>query len=274
MQLGRREFLGFLGLVVGCTGTSPATSRLGRPTNSETPDASRQTPGTTRAGAAGAGRPSTFETIAESPPPTDPATTTSVPVAVIEVIERAAWGALPATEGMVEHTIERLTVHHTGVELGDNREAPSRLRAHQVFHQEDRGWPDLAYHFAIDRAGNVYEGRSPEYRGDTATSYDPTGHFLVVLEGNFDDESVSAPQLSSLIDVLAWGAMEYEVSPEAIKGHRDFARTSCPGNAVYELIQSGVLLTEVSARGGGRVDLRILRGGEALERVNEIESGG
>ena len=79
------------------------------------------------------------------------------------------------------------------------------MRAHQEFHQTDRGWPDLAYHFAIDRDGNIYEGRSTEFRGDTATSYDPTGHFLVVLEGNFDVETPADPQLQSLTDLLGLG---------------------------------------------------------------------
>ena len=173
---------------------------------------------------------------------------------------------------MVEHSIERLTIHHTGVELGDNRLAPARLRAHQVFHQDDRGWPDLAYHFAIDRDGNVYEGRSVQYRGDTATSYDPTGHLLVVLEGNFDVEPVPERQMSSLLDLLAWGLMEYEMSPESIKGHRDYASTSCPGGAVYDEIESGTLAHDVSSRLGSRIDLRLLIGDEALQRVKAIES--
>ena len=118
---------------------------------------------------------------------------------------------------MVEHLVERLTIHHTGVALGADQEAPSRMRAHQAFHQADRGWPDLAYHFSIDQTGNVYEGRSPEFRGDTATSYDPTGLLLVVLEGNFDVEAPAAAQLQSLAELMAWAAGRYSVGSDAIK---------------------------------------------------------
>ena len=62
-----------------------------------------------------------------------------------------------------------MTIHHTGVVLGDNRNAPARLRQHQQLHQNDRGWIDIAYHVGIDRNGNIYELRDPGIKGDTAT---------------------------------------------------------------------------------------------------------
>jgi hypothetical protein len=176
---------------------------------------------------------------------------------------------------MEEHVVERLTIHHTGVALEDNRDAPARLRAHQVFHQTDRGWPDLAYHFAIDQAGNIYEGRSPEFRGDTATSYDPTGHFLVVLEGNFDVEPTIEAQLGSLRHLLAWAAGHHLVDVDSIKSHRDYAlgETSCPGANLYALLESGDLIRDVdSLLAEAVIELIYLRGAEAVERVAEIEA--
>jgi hypothetical protein len=176
---------------------------------------------------------------------------------------------------MEEHVVERLTIHHTGVAIEDNREAPARLRAHQVFHQSDRGWPDLAYHFAIDREGNIYEGRAPEFRGDTATSYDPTGHFLVVLEGNFDVEPTAQAQLGSLGHLLAWAASRYSVGVESIKSHRDYApgETSCPGDNLYPLVESGELARSVgSILNDESIELVYLRGEEATARVSGIEA--
>ncbi|HKY47431.1 MAG TPA: peptidoglycan recognition family protein, partial [Acidimicrobiia bacterium] len=207
--------------------------------------------------------------------PEEPSTTSTVPVTVIEVIERAGWGAVAAGDGMEEHVVERLTIHHTGVALEDNRDAPARLRAHQVFHQTDRGWPDLAYHFAIDQAGNIYEGRSPEFRGDTATSYDPTGHLLVVLEGNFDVEPTIEAQLGSLRHLLAWAAGHHSVDVDSIKSHRDYApgETSCPGANLYALLESGELVREVELLlAEAVIELIYLRGEVAVERVAEIEA--
>ena len=176
---------------------------------------------------------------------------------------------------MVDHTIEWLTIHHTGMVLEDNRLAPSRLREHQAFHQTDRGWPDLAYHFAIDREGNIYEGRPPEFRGDTATSYDPTGHLLVVLEGNFDIEETAKVQLRSLSELLAWAASQYSVGVETIKSHRDYipGETACPGENLYELLESGELVDTVTSHlNEAPIELVYLRGDKALDRVTAIES--
>lgn len=192
------------------------------------------------------------------------------------MIGRDGWEAADPGEGMVAHIIERLTVHHTGVELGDNRLAPSRLRAHQQFHQNDRGWPDLAYHFAIDRGGNIYEGRSLDFRGDTATSYDTTGHLLIVLEGNFDVEELPEPQLGSLTDLLAWSSIHYAVGTNTIRSHRDYAEgeTSCPGAKVYALLASGELVEAVNASLlEGAIELSYLQGADALDLVAAIEAG-
>ncbi len=212
--------------------------------------------------------PSTSPATTALPPTT---TTTSPPVA-LEVIERAAWGARPAGSAYGSHTIERLTVHHTAVVLTDNRDAPARLRSHQAYHQE-QGWPDLAYHFAIDRGGNIYEGRPFTAPGDTFTSYDPVGHFLPVLEGNFDEQDPSVPQTESLVRLLAWASGYFGVAPGEIGGHRDYAATTCPGDAVYEMIAGETIRQRVVERlTAGGVELVMLGGEQAAARVAAIES--
>jgi hypothetical protein len=110
-----------------------------------------------------------------------------------------------------------------------------------------QGWPDLAYHVVIGIDGTVYEGRDPTYRGDTGTSYDTTGHFLVVVEGNFDVEKPTAAQLDSLTKVLAWASEHYNVSPTTIAGHGDYAATLCPGRFLEDSIHSGALRAAVAA---------------------------
>lgn len=191
----------------------------------------------------------------------------------IAAICKEAWGAAPERPGFVPHTIERLTVHHTAVRLDSNTQAPGRARQHQRFHQ-DSGWPDLAYHFLVDADGNVYEGRPLDYRGDTFTSYDPTGHFLVVCEGNFDEHTVPDLQLAGLADVLAFGAAAFAVEPATISGHRDWASTTCPGAALAPLIDNGTVQSMVVDRlNAGIVELSVVCGVDADDAVAAIESG-
>jgi hypothetical protein len=215
---------------------------------------------------------STTTTTTTAPGPEETTTTsTTEPARLIETICASAWGALPAAGEFREHVIERLTVHHTAVVLESNTDAPSHLRGHQKYHIE-RGWPDLAYHLMIDADGNVYEGRPMSAVGDTGTNYDPTGHLLVCLEGHFDEQPLPEPQLLALIDVLAWATQEFAVGADTIRGHRDLASTTCPGDAVYTHIADGSLVAEVNARSlDTRFERASICGPEGEARVAAIE---
>lgn len=205
--------------------------------------------------------------------PSPPTTTTTGGQPMVEIC-RQAWGAAPARPGGRPHTINRMTLHHTAVVLGDNRHAPSRLRQHQQYHQDDRGWIDIAYHVGVDRNGNIYELRTPELAGDTATNYDPAGHFLVLCEGDFDQEPVTEAQLDGAATAFAWAAQQFHLASGTLGGHRDFADTACPGANLYAHITSGDLHMRIDALlAGGPIDLQRLCGEEAATKVAAIEAG-
>ncbi|KUI48625.1 N-acetylmuramoyl-L-alanine amidase [Mycobacterium sp. GA-1199] len=159
--------------------------------------------------------------------------------------------------------------------LGDNANAPARLRQHQHYHQDTQGWIDIAYHLSVDRNGNIYELRKPELVGDTATNYDPTGHFLVVCEGDFDKEEITEEQLHGAALAFAWGAQRFDIPTDTLAGHRDASHdTSCPGANLYAHVVDGDLTNRVDALlAAGTVDLRTICGTEASKAVADIESG-
>jgi len=171
------------------------------------------------------------------------------------VESRDAWGARAAvTSLMTRHSVEWLTIHHAGTQSGTT--GPAQFRGWQDWHMGGQGWGDIAYHLLIGIDGTVYQGRDPAYEGDTGTTYDTTGHFLVVVEGNFDHEKPTRAQVESLTRVLAGASEKYGVSPSTISGHRDHAATTCPGTHLHALIDSGDLEDAVDAlmKSGG-VDL-------------------
>lgn len=187
---------------------------------------------------------------------------------------RDAWGARPALTGGRPQTITRMTLHHEAVVLSDNRNAPGRLRQDQRYHQDTKGWVDIAYHVGIDRDGNIYELRTPAIAGDTATDYDTTGHFLVLCEGDFDKEVVSEAQLHSAALAFAWAAQTFRIAPSTLAGHRDLAQTSCPGANLYAHLSSGDLKRRIDdLLGAGPVNLQRVCGPEAAATVAAIESG-
>jgi hypothetical protein len=168
---------------------------------------------------------------------------------------RDTWGARSAkTHLMTRHTVERLTIHHAGTQSGTT--GPAQFRGWQNWHMDGQGWGDVAYHLLIGIDGTVYQGRDPAYEGDTGTTYDTTGHFLVVVEGNFDHDKPTQAQVESLTTVLAGASKQYGVSPSTLSGHRDHAATTCPGTHLHAMISSGELEDAVEAMiDGGGVDL-------------------
>lgn len=258
------------------TVSSPAVSR---PAGADTTGAPTTAPSTTTTTAAPSSTaPSTTTTHATTttgaPAPT--ATTAGTPAAAsgaVTVICREAWGARPPAGEFVEHTIARLTVHHTAVILDRTSQAPSRARGHQRYHQ-DKGWPDLAYHFLVDDAGHVYEGRPWSARGDTATEYDPTGHFLVCAEGDYDRQQVAPAMLASIAGLLAWASLAFGVDPATIAGHRAYAATTCPGRSIDAVIADGTLEEMVRDRiAAGATGPAVLCGAEGAALVAAIEAG-
>jgi N-acetylmuramoyl-L-alanine amidase len=188
---------------------------------------------------------------------------------------RNAWGAAPARPGGTPHTPDRMTIHHTEVLLGDNADAPARLRQHQRYHQDSQGWIDIAYHLSVDRNGNIYQLRDPKLVGDTATGYDPTGHFLVVCEGDFDKEGVTKEQLDGAALAFAWAAQQFGIPTDTLAGHRDLSgETTCPGAGLYSHVTSGDLAARIDdILAAGPVDLETVCGPEADALVADIEAG-
>ena len=188
---------------------------------------------------------------------------------------RDAWGARPPHPGGRPHTITRMTIHHTAVVLGDNSNITSRLRQHQRYHQDDKGWVDIAYHVGVDRDGNIFELRRTAIAGDTATNYDTTGHFLVVCEGNFDEEPVSEAQLNGAALAFAWATQEFGITSNTLASHRQVAAaTSCPGADLQAHVASGDLRRRIDDLvATGPVELQPVCGPQAADVVAAIESG-
>ena len=252
--------------------TSPTTTSTSLPEPTTTQAALDPTTTSATEGTTTTTEPAETTTTTE-PAPTTTTTAQAPPAGSLLVLERAAWTDDAQGSGFVSHTVNQITIHHTAALLQTNSRAPGLIRQHQVYHQS-QGWPDLAYHFMIDFAGNIYEGRPYAYRGDTFTSYDPAGHFLPCLEGDYRTETPTSAQTEVLAQLCAWAANKWGIDPSTIGGHRDHASTSCPGDNVYALIEDGSLASRVSEiLSTGIPSLGYLRGEAAAAAVAAIEAG-
>jgi hypothetical protein len=190
----------------------------------------------------------------------------------LEVIARDALGLVPALAGGVPHLPVRVTVHHSAVVLEDAGRAPAQLRAFQRDHQR-RGWVDVAYHRAIDPAGNVYELRDPGVAGDSSTPYDTTGHLQLLCLGDFDRQEPTPELLEALAALVAAECAARGLPLGTLSAHRDHVLTWCPGGALYARMEA-VATRAAELLASGAPVLRSLAGAEGAARVAAIEAGG
>jgi hypothetical protein len=170
-----------------------------------------------------------------------PETTRIIPPEV-RYVTRAEWGARDPVLPMKPHVPVRLTIHHTGEPQAPNRTIEQKLRGLQAFSQRDDSlasgkkkpaWPDVPYHFYLAVDGSIGEGRDWHFAGDSNTPYDPTGHLLLVIEGNFEKDTLTTAQRRTLDIVVPALAKRFGIPPDRLASHKDFAETSCPGKNVY-----------------------------------------
>jgi hypothetical protein len=163
------------------------------------------------------------------------------------VIERQDWGWVPITDSIAEHQISRITIHHGGVDFPDDKDVLAYLLALQSWGRSDKDWIDIPYHFMIDLQGQIYEARPINFPGDTNTTYDPTGHALIAVMGNYENQILSQKQMDSLVALIVFLTKEFEVSIENVRGHKDYAETECPGEDIYRYLQDGSIHRSVKA---------------------------
>lgn len=153
------------------------------------------------------------------------------------VRSRAQWGAVaPAQPYAPDPAPWRVTLHHSdGKYTATLAESEAEARFIQDFHIHGRGWNDIAYHFLVDRTGNILEGR-PEGALGAHTLSNNEGNVGIVLLGTYHPPVNNRPTKAQLDAVAALGrylVARYGIDPKELKGHRDYKLTDCPGDVAY-----------------------------------------
>ena len=167
-----------------------------------------------------------------------------------EIIPVATWGGTPAEASRAHrHTITHITLHHQGEPYKPGTDPQQYLRNLQNWSRGTKHWLDIPYHYIIDLDGKIFEGRKIEYAGDTNTEYDPTGHALIEVVGNFEEVEPNQQQLDAVVKLMAMLAHKYDVPLDHIASHRDFSKqTVCPGANLYRYVQDGYFRHKVALR--------------------------
>jgi hypothetical protein len=177
--------------------------------------------------------------LAEADPPPE---VTGLPErlkARVDLRPRFAWAAGgpegPRMKNMA--SCRRITIHHAGngVNLHEREADVVRdLEGIRGAHLRRR-FGDIGYHYAIDRAGRVWEARSLAFIGAHVQGANEQNAGVMLL-GNFEKQRPSAPQLAALQAVTEVLRDVFRVSAESVFGHRDLGRTLCPGRYLYAYV--------------------------------------
>src|SRR5262249_34581476 len=86
---------------------------------------------------------------------------------------------------------------------------------------------DIGYHFVIDRDGRLWEGRSLKYQG--AHVKDNNEHNIGIMTlGNFDLQSPTSAQLTTLKHTVSTLARQYNAPPTHTYTHQEITPTRSP----------------------------------------------
>ena len=167
----------------------------------------------------------------------------------LEVLPREHWRASQVRgKAAALGKPRRLTIHHSAGPTYTRTEiekVSASLRAIQHDHQTNRAWVDIGYHYIVDPAGRIWEGRSNEIVGAHAGSAQLNESNLgLLLLGNFDEQEPTVSQTSSLwrlVDVLTSAC---SISDSAVETHREvragggLTGTQCPGERLQRRVEA------------------------------------
>lgn len=174
-----------------------------------------------------------------TPPAAPPATRLQGSAA--SIIPRSTWTRLPLklADGVRMNGPQRITVHHSGDGKPFLADSPADVAAHlRVVQQAHlrRGMDDIAYHFAIDRAGRIWQLRWLGYEGQhVRASKNGTRNnehnIGIVLLGDFNVQDSPVAQRERLYWLIRELRLMYSSTGGGlpVHFHGELVDTDCPG---------------------------------------------
>jgi hypothetical protein len=140
----------------------------------------------------------------------------------------------------------RITVHHDGMNAFNSTnqgDAAARLENIRRGHR-GRNFGDIGYHYLIDPAGRVWEGRSLAWQGAHVAKTNQ-GNLGICVMGNFEQQTPTSQSLAALDQFVIAQMRRFRVPASRVYTHRELKPTLCPGRS----LQSHMVRT----RSGGAI---------------------
>ncbi|CAH2263540.1 jg10891 [Pararge aegeria aegeria] len=156
-------------------------------------------------------------------------------------VTRAQWSARTAKQKLSLQTpIPYVVIHHsyTPPACYDGPTCKKAMRSMQNFHMDDRGWWDIGYNFAVGADGAAYEGRGWDVLGAHALHFNNVS-IGICLVGDWSNSLPPTSQLKTAQALIAAGVeLGYLKEDYKLVGHRQVRDTECPGDVLFNEIQT------------------------------------
>ncbi|KAK3109084.1 hypothetical protein FSP39_022692 [Pinctada imbricata] len=162
------------------------------------------------------------------------------------IITRAEWGASPPGHNpmpLLTQVPKYFFIHHGASEpCFTKQECAAHVKSYQMFHMspppKGRGWWDIGYSFVAGEDGNIYEARGWDEIGAHTKGYNDVG-LAVSFIGDFRKRLPNDAALNAVKQLIECGVANGKVAHNyTLRGHRDVGNTECPGQMLYDLIQT------------------------------------
>lgn len=179
-------------------------------------------------------------------------------------IHRSGWKAAPPRDRptiLLASRVDAIVYHYTGAdsdEQSDHANCARRVRGIQLFHQQVRGWNDIAYNYLTCKHGFIFEGRGIEHK--SAATGAANSHTLAVCflgDDSMNRDDVTAKGREALVEITRW-IIQRRPAAQKRKGHRDFMATACPGNELYNYVTSKAFTLQISVDEKAKLRKQIL----------------
>jgi Putative peptidoglycan binding domain/N-acetylmuramoyl-L-alanine amidase len=209
-----------------------------------------------------------------------------------KVITTAQWGARDAIVDSFDLTRPMyIVIHNTGDpnppkdrSKGTLPGAKQLARETQSFHMDGNKWSDSGHNFLNTTGGFILEGRhgtlnavrkgfcvrsahAAQQGNRLARGNESPG---IENEGTFMTSIMGQKQWDSLVELCVSLCSSCGISPENIRGHRDFSNTDCPGDWLYA--QMPKLQQEVATKLGISIAVGVLKMGSKGKMVGQLQT--
>ncbi|XP_044763069.1 peptidoglycan-recognition protein LB isoform X2 [Coccinella septempunctata] len=159
----------------------------------------------------------------------------------LDIVTREEWHARPPK--LVEpmpNPVPYVIIHHSYQPAACHtpEACVKAMQSMQRYHQDDRGWNDIGYSFAVGGDNRAYTGRGWSAVGAHAPHYNNRSIGICVI-GDWTEELPPTSQLDVVKKLIDYGVQNGKIRPDyMLLGHRQVRDTECPGDALFKEIKT------------------------------------